>query len=279
MTRRAACSALLAIAVTCACAAAANPQSDALAVQQAASGRLKTLTDAYRRTLDVEPLKSALASLDEELTKSNLALRAMRDHAGLAAGLIKQGDVWRLLDQQPRAAALYADAGAAALRARDARLQALAASAKARVEFSAGNTDQAERDARRALQPALASGNQEALARAYGTLLLVQLQRKDLAAAEASSEQQFAAAAQGDDGIDLYLAHFYRSRIHSAHFDACDYAVDPKPCTPLLDAQSADLAAAQRIALRMDYPALAKAPGDLLVSLVVLRMRISAPPR
>lgn len=256
--------ALLFLALALFSAASASPQSEALALQQVAVVRLKSLTEEYRRTLDVKPLKSALELTDAELTQSGQALRAVGDDVGLAAGLIKQGDVWRMLDQQVRAASLYAEAAAAALRGGHLGYEADAWGAKAVSEFYSGRDDQAARDAERAVARAQASGRMDALSRAYGMLTQVHIKRKNLAAAEASSKLEFSAASQASDRIAVYTAHIDHGLLQSAILQACDLGGDVIPCLEALEAGRADYESARAIAVALAYPALEKSLVDLL---------------
>ena len=270
-----ACALLVSLLAWCS-AASASPQSDALALQQVAIDRLKGLTEAYRRTLDFRPLQPALKLTDAELTQSGQALRAVGDDVGLAAGLIKQGDVWRMLDQQVRAAGLYAEAAAAALRGGHLGYEADALGAKAVSEFYSGRDDQAFRDAERAVARAQASGRKDALSRAYGMLTQIHVKRKNLAAAEASSKLEFMAAADASDRIAVFTAHVDHGLLQEAILRSCDLRGDVVPCLEALEAGRADHEAARAIAVAMAYPALEKSMVSLLAVNAKMRALIES---
>lgn len=254
----------------------ASPQSDALALQQVAVTRLKGLTAEFRRTFDVKPLLPALLQTDTELTQSSQALREAGDDVGLAVGLIKRGDVGRMMENYSLAANLYAQAAAAARRGGNSGHEADAMSAKSVAEMNGGRIDQAASDAERAVQLALPLGHKDALSRAYGTLTRVHDKRKNLSAGEAASKLEFAAANASGDGVAVYAAYVHRGNLRFTALRECDLGGDVIPCFESLDAARADYEAARAIAAERAYPAMASAMSKLLICNARIRANIEA---
>jgi tetratricopeptide (TPR) repeat protein len=252
----------------------ASPQSDALDLQQVAAARLRELTEEFRRKFDAKPLQAALELIGNELVQSNKVLREAGDDVDLAAGLIKQGDVWRLLDQQARAASLYGEAAVVAQRGKHLGYEADAWSSKARSEYASGRIEQAASDAEHAVKLALASSRNDALAKAYNTLTEVHTKRKNLVAGEAASKLEFAAAYQASDRVAIVSAYVSRANLRNIGLQECDFGGDVVPCLESLDATRADYAAARAIATELAYPGMAKAMANLLLRNEELRVMI-----
>ncbi len=107
----------LLVLVTLSGSAALGQHTDALVLQQTAVTRYKGLREQYLRTLDVKPIVQSLELIDTELARSVRLLRESADEAHVAAGLVMQGNVRRLLGQNAQAEDRYAEAVAAARRA------------------------------------------------------------------------------------------------------------------------------------------------------------------
>jgi hypothetical protein len=201
---------------------------------------------------------------ESDLAQSNDVLRKMGDDVGLAAGLVKQGDAQRLMKDPARAASLYGEAASAAERAGHAGYQADALSGKALAESSNRQMDDALRDAQRAVPLAQASGNTDALSSAFRTITYVHTERKNFSDAEKASKQQFQAAAGAKDEIASYTAYMLHAAILQATVVACDFYGDVAPCLEALDGMRTDCEAARAVAMKLEYPAMAKMATDLL---------------
>jgi CHAT domain-containing protein len=250
----------LVAAVSCLLAGAhsASGQGDPLELQRRAIRRIDAFIDQFRKTGDVRTALPDLMQADAELTESNRVLAVRGDWADLALGLIKQGNIYRMQSQWPRAIALYQQAEAAATRAGNVPHQSDALAWRALAESSMRNGGQALADAARAVRLAETTQDKDVLARALDVLGTVQLAQGDLAGAADTLNREVPVAAQATDPSAAYYAFLNRSDVYLKTAERCDYQREFDPCYEAVDKAGADLKLALAVVRKLGYAGLVR---------------------
>ena len=168
-------------------------------------------------------------------------LAARADWLPLALGLIKQGHCYRLQGQWDRAVPFYELAEQAALRAGNPGRQAEALTWKAWSDASRRNLGQAATDARRAVQLAEKSADNDLLAHALEVLGTVQVDQLDLAGASDTFNRDVSVAQKARDPLKLHYAYLGRAEVYQKLVERCDVKRAFEACQQALNRARADL--------------------------------------
>lgn len=254
----------------------AQARVDPIALQQQAIRRLDEMVAHFRQTGDFQSRRPDLARADAELTQSNRALAERGDWKNLALGLTKQGTVWRMQAQWPRAIGYYEQALQAAQRAGHAGYQADALSWKALAETSQNKHGQAFDDAQRALRLAESANDMDVLARALDVLATVQIAQRDLPGAADTLTREVEVAAQAADPMASFFAHLNRSDVYLKIAEKCDFQRSFEPCFKALDLSRANMQRGQDIARQLGYAGLVRQAEEMLVGIESRRALIKS---
>jgi tetratricopeptide (TPR) repeat protein len=227
--------------------------------------------DHFRKTGEIATRLDLLNSAEVELRAANQALLDAHDFNLAALGLIKQGHVYRMQAQWPKAIELYNQAEDAAKQGRDVIRQAEALAWRALAESSRLNLGRAFADASQAVTLAESTDDKELLARALDILGTVQLAQGDLSGAEASLNREITVASEAKDPNTAYFAYLNRSDVYFKSALRCDFHRSFKPCYQELDRARADLERARAIADKLGHSGLARKTQDLIDNVEVAR--------
>ena len=216
-------------------------QDDPLALQQQAIKRIDAYLDFVRKTGDFKTKIPELAQADNELTQSNGIFETRKDWPALALGLIKQGSIFRLQNQYPKAITLYKKAEEVAKLAQNGVRQAEALSFIALTELNTKNYGPALADASEAVRLAEATGDMEILEDALHTLGNVQIDVRDFDGAAETVNREIEATEKTKDLLRQYSAYYNRSCVYRGIAEQCDDKPIYEACRQALDRMMADL--------------------------------------
>lgn len=266
MDRRRVCKLLVLTAFLCLLLQAqrVSAQSDPLELQRRAIQRIDAFIDHYRKTGDFQARLPDLAAAEAELAASNRMLAARGDWSARALGLIKQGSIYRMQSQWPKAIAAYQQAEEAAKRGRNVVHQADALAWRALAESSSRNVGQAFIDATQAVRLAETTDDKDVLARALDVLSTAQIAQRDLAGAADTVNREVAIASQAKDPITPYYAYLNRSDVYLKSGERCEFQREFEPCYAAFDRARADLQQALAIVRKLGYGGLARQTEELI---------------
>ena len=242
----------------------ATAQGDPLELQRRAIQRLDAIVDHARKTGELASREPDLRQAEAELAASNQMLAARGDWLPLALGLIKQGHCYRLQGQWDRSIPFYDLAEKAALRAGNPERQAEALTWKAWSESSRRNLGQAAIDARRALQLAEKSGDNDLLAHALEVIGTVQVEQLDLAGASDTFNRDVSVAQKARDPLKLYYAYLGRAEVYKKLAQRCDPKRASEACQQAFTRARADFEQAISIVRLRQFDGLVKAVQEQL---------------
>lgn len=202
---------------------------------------------------------------------ANQALLDANDFNLAALGLIKQGHIYRMQAQWPKAIKLYQQAEDVAKRGRDVVRQADALAWRALAESSRGNLGQAFADATQAVRLAESTDDKELLARALDMLGTVQIAQGDLSGAAGTLNREVSVASQAKDPNTAYFAYLNRSDVYFKSAMRCNFQRSFKPCYHALDRARADLEQALAIAGKLGHSGLARQTQEFIANVEALR--------
>lgn len=238
---------------TAASAQTAGAPADALALQKRGIARIDAVVDQFRRTGDTRLSVAELRLAEADLATSNRALAARQQWSALAAGLIKQGHIYRMQAQWQQSIALYQGALEAATRGRDVVRQSDALGWQALAESSSRDLGSASAHATRAVQLAATAGDADVLARALDVLGSIQISQGDLTGAAETIDREIAIASRAADVTAPYYAYLNRSDVYLKLAGQCDYRRSFEACNQGLDRAQADLQQAASMAAKLGF--------------------------
>lgn len=249
----------------------------ARALQQQAVKRLDHYVDHFRRTFDRTSLLPELASAETELSTSVRLFQAAGDSAGTALSSAKLGDVRRYREQWNDAARAYQTATAAAKQANSPVLlcQALLGHARTLL-YGSRAADTAEKLIHKAIPLADQQENPKCAFDSLDLLAQVQITQGDIAGAADSLSRAFASNSGVDDDSLLFYGYLDRADLYQKLAEKCDYERDFEPCLKAVELAVRDYRAAQTIAERLGWDALANQTRSFLRRLDIRKHMIES---